>query len=313
MADVNGWSEEIRRQHVKISLTGVAIEWYRSYKPPDDWPSFKKSLINAFCRHDYVEEQRQKLMSRSQGENEPVIDYCFNVIYLCSTVDPHMPEKEKVKHLIDGLQPVIAEAIFPFLPENKTVNDVLDRIRIHQMGKTAALRSRLGVKVEVMPNKHQDELAASLPGTSSGAVIATKTDLMNLQTRMDEQFRRMSGDLQREIERQRSTNHQTNLGPRVRLGPEPSIQLERGTDARHKIKNVVEVKEGSGPSGQLKMSSFKPNRWTEEGRPICRNCDQPGHLARSCRQLKRKADDSGEKEAIKKMKMGPDSSQKKEN
>lgn len=314
VADFNGWSEEIRRQHVKISLTGVAIEWYRSYKQPDDWPSFKRSLINAFCRHDYVEEQRQKLMSRNQGANEPVIDYCFNVIYLCSTVDPNMPEKEKVKHLIDGLQPAIAEAIFPFLPENKTVNDVLDRIRIHQMAKTAALRSRLGVKVETTASKLADESTTPVAGPSSGVIVATKTDLMNLQNTMEEQFRKMSGDLQREIGRQRSASDRFKQVSRAQQSSEQNNQLERSYDARRKIGDTVEVKrEGGTFSGQQRGSTFKPNRWTEEGRPICRVCDQPGHLARSCRQLKRKPEDNEGKETAKKMRMEPDAGLKKEN
>lgn len=44
VADFNQWSEEFRAKHVKISLTGVAIEWFRSHPQPPNWQDLKKSL-----------------------------------------------------------------------------------------------------------------------------------------------------------------------------------------------------------------------------------------------------------------------------
>ena len=48
------------------------------------------------------------------------MDYCNNITYLCSIVNPVMTGQEKVKYLIEGLQSLVVEAIFRFLPMDPT-------------------------------------------------------------------------------------------------------------------------------------------------------------------------------------------------
>ena len=277
IADFNQWSQEARRLHVKVWLTGIAKQWYRSHIQPQDWPGFRKELTAAFSRFGYVEEQRQKLSSRHQGYKENVMDYCYNVIYLCSIVNPMMTEQEKVKYLIEGLQSSVVEAIFPFLPMGPTVSQILDEIKVNQRSKTAALRGRLGSK--------PTDAGASTSTQSQDAV--TKDDLLALKGDLLHQVRKLQV---RTVETADRRSHQYDLRRRQRT-PERS---EYTNDTRPKADEKRYFKVEQEPP-KIQADRYKKYRWDTDGRPICSNCDEPGHLFRSCRKpgggLKRKADD----------------------
>lgn len=209
VADYNHWDDEARARHIKVSLKGVAIQWYRSLGEQHlEWRQLKEKFITAFTNHEYATEQRQKLLSRKQGENEDVLTYCYNVIYLCSTVNKNMPEDERVLHLMEGLRPAVAESIFPFLPVRPTIENVLERIRIYLQGKATSIRSRLGRR-PVSPD-HGPELSSTRQirlQASDGATFVSKDYLRQFQSNLLGEVRRLASRFDRETE-SRQLGHQ---------------------------------------------------------------------------------------------------------
>ena len=101
-------------------LDGVARKWYLSLIPrPVSFNEIRDKFLLAFKPPNYDLDLETKLRSRHQGEKEPAMSYCHDVIYLCSCVDPQMSEAIKVQHLLWGLNKSLVENVYPFLKTDK--------------------------------------------------------------------------------------------------------------------------------------------------------------------------------------------------
>ncbi|CAF1442740.1 unnamed protein product [Rotaria sordida] len=99
-----------------IKLSGPAQEWY--YHQDDEifnWTSFKQVFLHAFpppiqpTNIDYLAQ----LLSRKQGENEPVGKFVQDINRLCLKLDKKISEEEKLQYLRRGLRPQLQHYALP--------------------------------------------------------------------------------------------------------------------------------------------------------------------------------------------------------
>ena len=87
-------------------LKGNAKLWYDTQKDTiNDWITLKDKLTTYFklvTGTDHFQLE-QKLYNRRRQTNELAIDYCHNVLKLCSKVNKYMDDETRLKHLTKGL------------------------------------------------------------------------------------------------------------------------------------------------------------------------------------------------------------------
>lgn len=99
--------DDDQRLSVAIDLLkGNAKLWYDTHKDTiDNWITLKNKLTAYFqliTGTDHFQLE-QKLYNRRRQTNELAIDYCHNVLKLCSKVNKHMDDDIRLKHLTKGL------------------------------------------------------------------------------------------------------------------------------------------------------------------------------------------------------------------
>jgi hypothetical protein len=58
-------------------------------------------FLNEFLKQGYARHQASKLRKRRQGNNEPRVEYYYEVMNLCRLVDLQMAEAKKLEYLFD--------------------------------------------------------------------------------------------------------------------------------------------------------------------------------------------------------------------
>ncbi|CAF4482234.1 unnamed protein product, partial [Rotaria socialis] len=99
--------DDAQRLSVVIDLLkGNDTLWYDTYKDTiHDWVTLKNKLTTYFklvTGTDHFQLE-QKLYNRRRQTNELAIDYCHNVLRLCSKVNKYMDDETRLKHLTKGL------------------------------------------------------------------------------------------------------------------------------------------------------------------------------------------------------------------
>ena len=98
---------------------------------PDTFSALSDRILRAFRHQNYEMELDSQLRAQRQGPGEPVMTYCYDVVHLCSKINAHMPEQEKVQHILRGLSPSLMEKVMPDLTHPFTVDQFFARIKIH--------------------------------------------------------------------------------------------------------------------------------------------------------------------------------------
>ena len=117
--EVSDWIDEFSNKCDKVQLDddqrlSVAIDllkgnaklWYDTHKDTiDSWTALKNKLTVYFQLVTGTDQFQleQKLYNRRRQTNELAIDYCHNVLKLCSKVNKHMDDDIRLKHLTKGL------------------------------------------------------------------------------------------------------------------------------------------------------------------------------------------------------------------
>ena len=124
------WSQDQAYRNLGMALGGLARRWFLSLSPrPNTLQQLKTELLAALKPQNYELEVDFRLRCRVKQEGESAINYCFDVIYLCSKVDPNMPEPIEVQHLMRGL-PSLLVKVFPFLPLNADPKEFIRQIQV---------------------------------------------------------------------------------------------------------------------------------------------------------------------------------------
>jgi hypothetical protein len=116
--------------------------------PPNTIGGFLGALQRAFRHHNYAMELESRLRSRKQVPGEPVMSYCYDIIYLCSKVDPAMPEERKVQFIFQNMEPTLMEKVFPQMDRLK-IDELFRRLQAHS--QAALIAERLTPVNNILP------------------------------------------------------------------------------------------------------------------------------------------------------------------
>jgi hypothetical protein len=134
IAESCGWSDDHKLLIVGTCLKDTALSWFKLWKIDNPqgrtWTTFKTALLREFRSPDYLETTEFKLRMRCQGKTEQVQTYIYDVLHLCNKVNATMPEISKIKHLMQGLQPELKEALT--LQNPVTLQEFMKRLHLVQ-------------------------------------------------------------------------------------------------------------------------------------------------------------------------------------
>jgi hypothetical protein len=137
----NQWGPDQQLRHIEFSLEGVAARWFSGLRPrPETIDGMMGALQAAFRHHNYALELESQLRSRKMGADEPVMSYCYEIIYLCSKVDPAMTEERKVQFIFQNMEPTLMQKVFPQMDQMDTI-ELFRRLQAHSQAALIAGRS----------------------------------------------------------------------------------------------------------------------------------------------------------------------------
>lgn len=96
----------MKLNNVIFYLTDVANLWFRNHEAEiETWATFKASFTEVFGR-PAVRKLRaeQRLRERAQQAGETFTSYIEDVVDLCKRVNSSMPDAEKIKHILKGIE-----------------------------------------------------------------------------------------------------------------------------------------------------------------------------------------------------------------
>ena len=83
-----------------MSFEGIAQKWYCGLmlrlQPHNTFAALRTELFHAFKPVNYEDYLKVRLRSRVQGSTEAFTDYFLDVIYMCSRIEPNMPERVQI-------------------------------------------------------------------------------------------------------------------------------------------------------------------------------------------------------------------------
>ena len=154
IGDYNVWTCKDKHDNIFMYLKGSAEKWFKALTPKTTtWldvtttvggadvvtEGAKTRLLKAFNVGNYQQFYANKLQNRVQEMNESGVVYYFDVVALCSVVDPNMTEPEKVNHLMRGLGASLLKSIYPRIRDIKTSEEFLIYVRLEEETTLLAL------------------------------------------------------------------------------------------------------------------------------------------------------------------------------
>ncbi|CAF4673345.1 unnamed protein product, partial [Rotaria sp. Silwood2] len=116
-----------RRRLLPMYFGDDVKKWYRSENHDSDYDEFKKQFVNAFTSSIHKLKISTKLMNRRQGNDESVQSYYYDILALCTRLNPDMQEDEKILYLLRGLKPSLQQHVI--MNEPKKCKDLFEHAK----------------------------------------------------------------------------------------------------------------------------------------------------------------------------------------
>ncbi|RWS04997.1 hypothetical protein B4U79_18337 [Dinothrombium tinctorium] len=201
--DINDWiltfnsatankTDEQKINYLPSVLQNTALQWYatrkRTQSNESDWKSWETALIAEFGKK--LPAILQELNTRQQRQNEQTIDYCRDILRLCSLCNPLMTETEKIAHLTRGISPALKGKVI--LMNANTSSDFIDNVRFLESHKDSSQPNDQSRIIETLA-------LALIEKTKSEAKDNQNAPQLFQQSirPMDEEIRKIHGQLQR--------------------------------------------------------------------------------------------------------------------
>ncbi|CAF1371549.1 unnamed protein product [Rotaria sordida] len=163
MADI---TEPQALKIIPTFLEGPAKQWFiENNTHLESWNTFKAEFIHTYSSPTVKQLASQRLRTRQQRTDEPVIEYYTDVMKLCKIIDPNMTDVSKLDHLYHGLKPSLMKEVLRQAP--RTPSEFFDHARREEN------LDRL-VATSVNPTPGNDNFGISLSSNSSHG--STKID-----------------------------------------------------------------------------------------------------------------------------------------
>lgn len=257
MADGKRWSEADRCQYLPMFLEGMAAdEWH---KQSDDMRQNYRELIHLF-RAKYAPPELagvycSELHAAKQGDDESVLDFAGRIQKLGQRGYPDLDSTQRESILkesfLAGLRADLG--LLVRLQRPRTMNEAI------QAGRQIDCASKLG---------------NSSAARRTGAPMAT-SPLSHLTQNSEFQQRQLAAGQSAPTP---ISNEPSASGDNAAFQYLMTRQL---TELQNQLASL-QMNQQHPDSGQPRGNPANRSSWTEDGRPICFNCNRPGHVARSC-------------------------------
>ena len=247
IAESNGWNEERKIRQLPNFLRGSAETWWNTNRMNiHSFSDIKRLMMRTFMRSKNMHEIRDRLISRRQAPKELITTYMFDILKLCHEFDPDMDEKTKVRYLVDGTkQPIRHDLV---LSKPISVDQYLTMARDFELEE-----------------ENMAKESKPLSQIKSNNVDLTQQILLVQQegTKLDGIFEDFLKKIIVALQQQKliPTPQERKTVPQW-TQPQPTSQVQ------------------SHPQQGIRKPFVMP--WTEDGKPICLNCKQEGHMIAKC-------------------------------
>lgn len=289
-ADFNLWTPDESLHHVRWALTGFAKNWYRNLNPqPATFPEFRQAIQGAFKHPAYDSGIAAQLRHRKQGIDESPVMYCFDKLNLCSRVDPRMAEGVKLDHLIRGMKPTLVERIYPYINfANPDLGAFVQLVQLHHQATWVANSNDWAPPETGQPVPQflidSPGIASQPPPSQNGhSNLITQAQLTSQLASFEKQLTtKLEKDLKGEL-----AQHKKELQNDFKEIQEKwfgDLLASVGKAVRDEMRrdNGGKPQKRSFGNSSGKRNGFGKRSPTDDGRPVCYNCNTPGHIARDC-------------------------------
>lgn len=187
--EANGWPEARAAAYLKASLVGAAESWLSSQDEGKltTVEALTTQLAKAFGPLNADLVLMHRLQELQQGPAQPVEAYAAEVAAMCRRVDPHMSDRERATHLLNGIRPVLKERLLTTLPGELDYQKLVAAARARQAA-LASSRATYQAESGTMP-------AAAIAAINDGQGAGTTSDidgkLQRILNRMDSMAERL--------------------------------------------------------------------------------------------------------------------------
>ncbi|XP_075742234.1 uncharacterized protein LOC142795730 [Rhipicephalus microplus] len=302
----NKWDNDSKLAYVIFYLADVAKLWFTNRETAiASWSTFKTLVTEAFGRPE-VRKLRadQRLRHRAQQPGETFTSYIEDVLDLCKRVNSSMPEEEKIRHILKGIEdgafqmllaksPTTIAALVSLcqsfdelrrqrsiarqsVPSPDSISAVaLANGNVHQGTLSNQIkdfiREEVARQLSLLP--HSDAPTTSLPSNMQQAI---RTEICNALPTVPASYPCTS------VPSDLSTAGYAPTAP-----PSPlSYAAVVARPPPHPVALSAPPPPASPPVYRPPPCFFRPsNEWrTRDNRPICFACGIAGHIARFCRR-----------------------------
>ncbi|CAF1566645.1 unnamed protein product [Adineta ricciae] len=267
-----GGDSTTKRKAIVLYLSGDAKKWYRLTNVEDgEWSTFREKLVTAFTSASQQLKTLTKLMNRKQGVNELAQSYFYDVLALCSKLNPQMNEAEKLLHLLRGVKPSLAQNIIMFSP--KTIQEFLELAKRSET-------TYAGAPSLPTATTEESEFTAVIDDENSSEQVAA--------------ISRRKGQPPPSRESQSSNNHYQHRNfPRRSTFHDPMYPIQYQATSQN---NYVSPRNNYNEQPEVIHSRSYPQsqqnwddhrQYSGSSRNRCYNCDGFGHIARICPSARR--------------------------
>ncbi|KAK8767435.1 hypothetical protein V5799_005785 [Amblyomma americanum] len=267
VASLNCWDSDTKVKFLYLALDGDAKKWYTTQLltgAPSSWSDWAAKLKACFSSRHAAEIAYLRLQNRVQLPTESPEQYFYDVMQLCARVDPKMPEEDRLRHLLRGLQPATMEKMIISNPT--TCADFLQILQRLSQATLMSLASWL------------------LPTPVSNTYLPTGAWNSNIHATPNS-----------------ATTEPVPAPGQPHLLPActaASYRQQQRLEGEQDFKAIAASLESlSGRLKAIEEEMFRnrvpwPPRTTraDDGRPRCHYCSRNGHISRQCRQRWRDED-----------------------
>lgn len=283
----NKWDDPSKLQNVSFYLKDVASLWYHNHQSDiPTWSEFKKRFADVFDRPALRKlRAEQRLRGRAQQQGENFTSYIEDVIDLCKRLNPSMPEQEKIKHVLKGIDDDAFQMLLAKDPrtvaELTTLCQSFDELR----------RQRVLVRRPTTPD---DSLAALTIGGDHETLlsqikeyvreeVARQISCLSYLPTPEVPTHNLAPSLRQVIQEQVSEVLPSASQPPPVAAPLTYAAAAAMPPRRPPALASQPLRQPPAPFPGAQQHIVNPWR-TTDNRPICYVCGIPGHVARFCRR-----------------------------
>lgn len=296
VSSFNKWDDVLKLNNIIFYLTNVAKLWFKNHEAEfQTWPRFKARFVEVFGRPAVrLLCAEQRLRERAQQAGENFTSYIEDILDLCKRVNPVMPETEKIKHILKGIED---GAFHMLLGKNaETVTEVVNLCQSYEELRRQRLQTR--------PQQSRDSCAIS------GLAVAPDISalLPRIQDFIREEVARQISILPCVTQPTPTAALPSSLRQVIQEEVAEALPASLACQSVPTVPPVAPVvtplayaevaarpprqgypafqRPAPAPAFVAARPAVQPaNPWrTLDNRPICFACGIPGHVARFCRR-----------------------------